>query len=540
MQLLQLALPSDDPSQEELISQMRQPSELLRSDKLGEIDLPVSSAVIAQRIQQQQLLLVAASSPATPPPSSSSSSGSACTPSLATATATSAVTAAFTSSSASLQASGNHVKHHFMNNGHHNHLGSKSTNSILGNGFSVNGGIGHGANLSASVASMAPNSINFHNSHTNLPHNSGGGGTASVITNGSHHNQPNSISSASSASQSSSLLSYRNHRRSGDRSDKSINDPSASTGRPSAVGQSGSCKATDQPRQRPNGDGYAVSLFRDAGRLTGALTSSVSLLRSKLFAGFLSSADSGQRHGKRSSDESNESPPPQIVSAAKTTAPATTTPPSTPGAAVANHLGSAACHQSALATASAPPPTNAKAAAREPRDGASAKDRSGHKLNGHIDLDLSTSAEHSVPIGNGEIIEKNRGQLKRRFVERSARSNHGPCAFAGRRNRTRQKETSAKDNHMTASQASPHVPEIKENGIAHSVTVSLPAAAVAPPHPQQCENCFKFEIEMKKSRNEISQLKQSENEYRTKYEQNFTTKSCLQAKQRENEELEKK
>lgn len=57
MQLLQLALPND----ELLHAQMKQAPEILHSDKLGDIDLPVSSAIIAQRIQQQQLLMMSSS-----------------------------------------------------------------------------------------------------------------------------------------------------------------------------------------------------------------------------------------------------------------------------------------------------------------------------------------------------------------------------------------------------------------------------------------------------------------------------------------------
>lgn len=57
MQLLQFALPND----ELLHAQMKQAPEILHSDKLGDIDLPVSSAIIAQRIQQQQLLMMSSS-----------------------------------------------------------------------------------------------------------------------------------------------------------------------------------------------------------------------------------------------------------------------------------------------------------------------------------------------------------------------------------------------------------------------------------------------------------------------------------------------
>lgn len=93
MQLLHLALPSDDPNQDELMSQMKQTPELLHSDTLGDIDLPVSSAVIAQRIQQQQLATTSttnststssSSTSTSSSPSSSSSSSSTTTATLLT------------------------------------------------------------------------------------------------------------------------------------------------------------------------------------------------------------------------------------------------------------------------------------------------------------------------------------------------------------------------------------------------------------------------------------------------------------------------
>lgn len=48
MQLLKLALPNDDPANDDLLAQIRKPSELLHSATLGEIDLPISSAIIGK------------------------------------------------------------------------------------------------------------------------------------------------------------------------------------------------------------------------------------------------------------------------------------------------------------------------------------------------------------------------------------------------------------------------------------------------------------------------------------------------------------
>lgn len=58
VQLLHLALPNENPIEDELIAQMQQTFEILHSEKFGEIDLPITSTLITQRIQQQRLLLV--------------------------------------------------------------------------------------------------------------------------------------------------------------------------------------------------------------------------------------------------------------------------------------------------------------------------------------------------------------------------------------------------------------------------------------------------------------------------------------------------
>jgi len=58
--------------------------------------------------------------------------------------------------------------------------------------------------------------------------------------------------------------------------------------------------------------------------------------------------------------------------------------------------------------------------------------------------------------------------------------------------------------------------------------------------PQICESCLRLEVDIKKFKNDIGHMKQVENELRQKIDSHLTTKSCLQAKQKENEELEKK
>lgn len=96
----------------------------------------------------------------------------------------------------------------------------------------------------------------------------------------------------------------------------------------------------------------------------------------------------------------------------------------------------------------------------------------------------------------------------------------------GRRNRGKQKDS---QQHMT------HTNKDNQN---NSNLVRNPS-----PLSQQiehCESCGRLEIELKKIRSEVSHLKQIENELRQKCDQNSTAKSCLQAKQKENEDLEKK
>ncbi|KAI9576751.1 hypothetical protein GQX74_010733 [Glossina fuscipes] len=55
-----------------------------------------------------------------------------------------------------------------------------------------------------------------------------------------------------------------------------------------------------------------------------------------------------------------------------------------------------------------------------------------------------------------------------------------------------------------------------------------------------CESCLKLEADVKKYRSEILHMKQIENELRQKLDNNLTTKSCLLAKQKECDELEKR
>lgn len=57
---------------------------------------------------------------------------------------------------------------------------------------------------------------------------------------------------------------------------------------------------------------------------------------------------------------------------------------------------------------------------------------------------------------------------------------------------------------------------------------------------QVCESCQRLENELKKLKTDISHMKQVENELRQKMESASTVKISLHAKQKENEELDKK
>lgn len=117
--------------------------------------------------------------------------------------------------------------------------------------------------------------------------------------------------------------------------------------------------------------------------------------------------------------------------------------------------------------------------------------------------------------------------------------------LAGRRNKAKQKDSSSgqtsRDNHQIGNSGvgstvnhHSYVPEIKENGIGHTPNAS------AASHTQTCDTCHRFEIDLKKLRNELNHMKQVEIELRQKCENNANIKSSLLAKQKENEELEKK
>ncbi|KAH8299595.1 hypothetical protein KR044_003436 [Drosophila immigrans] len=138
-------------------------------------------------------------------------------------------------------------------------------------------------------------------------------------------------------------------------------------------------------------------------------------------------------------------------------------------------------------------------------------------------------------------------------------------ASKGRRNRGK-KDNAAKDNQsqqqaqqqqkdspaaVATSNSNGNGSGSNNNNDASSVSSSASstssnAAAAAISHiaskvvSKICETCLKLEADVKKYRAEISHMKQIENELRQKLDVNMTSKSSLQAKQKECDELEKR
>lgn len=152
---------------------------------------------------------------------------------------------------------------------------------------------------------------------------------------------------------------------------------------------------------------------------------------------------------------------------------------------------------------------------------------------------LPMQQHHSSDMEKSSLSSKQNGNVE---SEHTAQMNgiEGNCTAnnvsvettergrGGRRNRGKQRD----------SQQQQHVTQMNKDNQSNSITVRNPS-----PLSQQiehCESCSRFEVELKKIRSEVSHLKQIENELRQKCDQNSTVKSCLQAKQKENDELDKK
>lgn len=511
MQLLHLALPNDDPSQDELISQMRQAPELLRSDKLGDIDLPVSSAIIAQRIQQQQLLSPISLSTRERGPTLCWTPSQVASSSTNTTTTTTTMTGTTTR------------KPTFTNAKH-----------VVANGQSMNGGV---STLSSAPMSTAPpsgsgsmssltstatnNTMNFLQ-HTSLSHASGSAITQNgaaahhhnnIHNNNNNHHQHNHHTNSSAASSAAttpstsltSILTYRNNRRSVDRSDKCNNDPASPTSRTTSNGLNNNLKSSDtttntttitaagHSKSRPNvaapsaggttnNIGHRMSFFREAGRITETITSSIYSIKHKVFGSAASghhtndaiassvnaltapmskhmnqqrngsAADTSESHSASNTSSTNQAinsvaSTPAISNAHSSAASpiVATSSPATSLSTATNTLhatqmpptknASFAVLSTNSGTSKADAPTTMGSGYKETRNNdchtnnhhqqqqqhnnglpnGTGKEKSNAKLNGNIDYELNShqiSHSHNEHhVGNGEIVEKNRGKF---------------------------------------------------------------------------------------------------------------------------------
>lgn len=220
MQLLQLALPQDDPVQDELMSQLPQNTETLHSDELGDIVLPVSSIMAAQQVQQQQMV-------------------------LATTAAKSFKTNSGGGGTASQTTNSNSAKH-MLNSSNSSILSNRSINlsSAIGNGHTVNG--------------VSPNASTTTSSNNTSAIVNGGGGINHIHTNNS------------STSSSSGAQLRASHRKSLDRSDR--NNENLSTMRSTNGGSSNS--STVKGDQLKRSATYQDGQLRESNKITETIITS--------------------------------------------------------------------------------------------------------------------------------------------------------------------------------------------------------------------------------------------------------------------------
>lgn len=105
----------------------------------------------------------------------------------------------------------------------------------------------------------------------------------------------------------------------------------------------------------------------------------------------------------------------------------------------------------------------------------------------------------------------------------------------GRRNRGKQKDSSSQQQNQCHS----HSQSANKDNQNH-LNVVRQLLPLTSRQSESCKTCIRLEFELKTMRNDINQLKQSENELQRKCDQTINVKSTLQAKQKVNEELEKR
>lgn len=105
----------------------------------------------------------------------------------------------------------------------------------------------------------------------------------------------------------------------------------------------------------------------------------------------------------------------------------------------------------------------------------------------------------------------------------------------------------SKDNHQVSDAAAAASPNNTQNGSSSNQQQQQQKQEPPPPPIVQtvvqtvkvCETCARMEADARKLRTELGQMRQNENELRQKYDSNTANlKSCLQAKQKEHDELQ--
>lgn len=166
---------------------------------------------------------------------------------------------------------------------------------------------------------------------------------------------------------------------------------------------------------------------------------------------------------------------------------------------------------------------------------------------------LSTSDKKNQPNGNiahyeveevvAEPIEKVKGRRNRskRDTQGSSKDNHANHnngnSYTSQQANNNSNQQQHKDSTTSLDSSTSSSSSLSSSASAAAATISNVASQIV---SKVCETCLRLEAEIKKYRNEISHMKQIENELRQKMESNAINKSCLQAKQRENDEMEKR
>ncbi|XP_020802269.1 macoilin isoform X1 [Drosophila serrata] len=147
----------------------------------------------------------------------------------------------------------------------------------------------------------------------------------------------------------------------------------------------------------------------------------------------------------------------------------------------------------------------------------------------HLEADETGSAEPAPPAEKAPKGRRNRGKKD----NNAAKDNHShQHQLAQQQQKDKDKENTANNNNNDASSVSSSASSTSSNNaIAHIASKVV---------SKICETCIKLEADVKKYRAEISHMKQIENELRQKLDANLTSKSTLQAKQKECDELEKR